>query len=186
MRARHGMSHTREFSVWTDIQTRCHNPKSTSYPGYGARGIVVCERWRASFESFYADMGPRPSDKHSIDRIDTKGNYEPGNCRWATAAEQSINKRNNVLVTLNGVTKTLVEWCKERGVPRKSAWLRHKQGIRGEALFVPRCAHLTHAGITDTVRGWSKRTGIKASTIAMRINHYKWPVEKALTEGVSL
>lgn len=94
---KHGMSATDEFHIWTDMQTRCYNPKSTGYKYYGGRGIRICNRWIESFDNFFADMGQRPSLQHSIDRKNVNGNYSPGNCRWATAREQGSNKRNNVL-----------------------------------------------------------------------------------------
>jgi hypothetical protein len=77
--------------------TRCTNPSSQDRPLYAGRGITVCKRWRESFENFLADMGRRPSLRHSIDRTDNDGNYEPGNCRWATASQQRLNQRSHVI-----------------------------------------------------------------------------------------
>lgn len=84
---------TREYKTWAGMIFRCENPKSTGWECYGGRGIKVCDEWRNSFETFLRDMGRKPSADLSIDRIDVNGNYEPGNCRWATNSEQQLNKR---------------------------------------------------------------------------------------------
>jgi hypothetical protein len=88
----HGRRYCPEYNTWAGMHSRCENPKEAGYKNYGGRGITVCERWR-SFENFYADVGDRPSPKHSIDRINNDGNYEPGNVRWATRTEQNRNRR---------------------------------------------------------------------------------------------
>lgn len=90
----HRVSNMPEYQAWYDMKHRCLNPNNTRYANYGGRGIVVCKEWLNSFENFLEDMGPRPS-RRSLDRIDNNGNYEPGNCRWATDKQQAYNKRTN-------------------------------------------------------------------------------------------
>lgn len=93
LRWTHREARTAEYRCWISIKTRCLNPNTEDFKHYGGRGIAICERWLESYESFLADVGRRPTPKHSIDRIDVDGNYEPGNCRWATASEQRRNQR---------------------------------------------------------------------------------------------
>jgi len=93
MATTHGMTGTPTHVTFWSMWSRCTSPGNASWPRYGGRGIAVCDRWR-SFENFLADMGPRPSLDHSLDRIDGDGNYEPGNCRWATREEQNANRRD--------------------------------------------------------------------------------------------
>lgn len=110
-RKTHGMSNSLLYGVWLSMRNRCYDKKNIGYDYYGGRGIVVCDRWRNSFENFASDMGEKPSKSHSLDRKDVNGNYEPGNCKWSTPLEQSENKRNNKTLTINGETKRLKEWC---------------------------------------------------------------------------
>ncbi|VVB51695.1 MazG nucleotide pyrophosphohydrolase domain protein [uncultured archaeon] len=88
----HGLSKLPEHLIWCGIKRRCYNPKSHSFPWYGGRGIGMSPVWREDFAAFFRDVGPRPSKQHSLDRINTNGNYELGNVRWATAVEQANNK----------------------------------------------------------------------------------------------
>lgn len=90
---KHGMSHTPEFRAWEGAIQRCTNPRSENWKDYGGRGITVHPAWLADFQAFFEYVGPRPSAKHSLDRIDVNGNYEPGNLRWATATQQANNRR---------------------------------------------------------------------------------------------
>lgn len=134
----HGKSNTSEFKIWAGMRTRCSDPKHGSYPDYGGRGIRVCPEWDRSFETFYRDMGPRPSKGHSLDRINNDGNYEPGNCRWATTQEQAGNRRITVLLTVRGVTKPLVVFAREAGLNPMTVTSRLARGLDPEtALSLP-------------------------------------------------
>lgn len=112
-----------ERTTWNGMISRCYRPNTTGFADYGGRGIVVCDRWRESFEAFLAYMGPRPSPAHSIDRIDVDGNYEPGNCRWATAVEQRRNTRASVFVEHDGRRMCVGQWAAELGLaPQLLRW----------------------------------------------------------------
>ena len=124
----HGMSHLAEYKVWEGMKQRCENAAHESYGRYGGRGITICARWRESFESFLEDMGPRPSKKHSIDRIDNDGNYEPANCRWATTMEQKQNTSRNVFITFNGETLCCADWSRRLGISDDTICRRLKAG----------------------------------------------------------
>lgn len=110
----HGGYGTAEYRSWQAAIKRCCNAQGEDFPDYGGRGIAVCDKWRHSFAAFLADVGPRPSRAYSLDRIDTNGNYEPGNVRWATRTQQNRNKRTNRRVIFNGELLTvsqLVQYC---------------------------------------------------------------------------
>lgn len=109
---------TPEWSTWASMRARCTVKTHKQYPDYGGRGIGVCDRWLSSFESFLADMGPRPGKLYSLDRIDNALGYSKENCRWATHVEQNNNTRFNSHISVDGTTKTKAEWCRELGISR--------------------------------------------------------------------
>lgn len=112
----HGRSRTPAYARWQAMIRRCHSESDKSYPRYGARGISVCAEWRSSFGVFLRDVGECPPGL-TLDRINTFGNYEPGNVRWATHTQQARNTRRNHLHTIDGVSRCLAEWCELLGEP---------------------------------------------------------------------
>lgn len=116
----HGMSNSKEYGIWLGMLQRCYNPKRKNYKRYGGRGIFVCRRWKKSFEHFYKDIGERPSDKHSIDRVDNNGPYAPWNCRWSTDEEQSNNRCDNHLLYFCGKSYTMKKWSEKLNINYKT------------------------------------------------------------------
>lgn len=127
----HRASNTAEYKVWTGMKSRCYNPNRKSYADYGARGICICGRWLDSFENFLADMGPRPSAAHTIERKNPNGNYEPSNCCWMLRKEQGKNTRKSVRVVFNGSPTTVHELASEHDV---SAMALYKRIARGQSV----------------------------------------------------
>lgn len=127
-----------KYGVWATMKARCNNPNFSEYPRYGGRGIRVCKDW-SIYENFARDMLPSYKIGLSLDRIDNNGNYCKENCRWVNIKQQANNRRNNRLITFNGITKTISEW--------------------------------------------SDYTGIKSTTLRQRLDTYRWPIDKTLTEG---
>ena len=126
-----GLSAT--YSSWQSMLNRCRNPGMRAYLNYGGAGISVCARWH-NFEHFLADMGERPAGT-SIDRIDNARGYEPGNCRWANKYQQANNRRTNRVLTLDGTSKTLANWARVVGLPRKTIAMRLQDGWTVEAAL---------------------------------------------------
>ena len=135
-RLTHGMSKSAEYKIWEGIMSRCYNHKVAHFKNYGGRGITVHERYH-SFINFYNDVGPRPTSKHTIDRIDNNRGYEPGNLRWATRQEQGLNKRNIRLITIRGQTKPLIVWAEENGICSRTLYSRLNAGWKEERLLDP-------------------------------------------------
>jgi hypothetical protein len=137
-----------EWTSWQGMKNRCYNRKNNQYKRYGKRGIRVCARWLASFENFLEDMGKRPKGR-TLDRIDNNGNYDCGkcpdcrsrgvtksNCRWATKRQQANNTRSTVMLTLDGVTKPLRDWAKERNLEPRTVWSRLRRGFSVERALM--------------------------------------------------
>lgn len=115
------------------MKARCYNPKTRAYHRYGGRGIFVCDEWLNSFSKFINDVGPRPSTKHQIERVNNNGPYSADNCKWVTNTEQSRNRSTNKIITFNGESLTVTEWGRKLGLNRgaitkrlNGGWSEHK------------------------------------------------------------
>lgn len=115
----HGMRGTKEYKSYRKMIERCYYEKDINYHNYGGRGIIVCERWRNSFENFFEDMGVKPSPKHTIERKDPNRNYEPDNCIWATSKQQNNNRTNNTRYQYDGLDMTQAQWAEYLGIPSR-------------------------------------------------------------------
>jgi hypothetical protein len=110
---KHGETRSKEHRIWCHMRDRCYNPNNPDYKTWGGKGVKVCDRWRESFSNFLKDMGRAPSPKHTIDRYpDNKGDYKPGNCRWATLKEQQGNRTNNRWIEYNGERMIMQDWVR--------------------------------------------------------------------------
>lgn len=115
------------YSSWVSMIRRCKDESSPRYERYGGRGIKVCEQWLSSFEQFLSDMGKRPAG-HTLDRKDNDGDYEPGNCRWASNRQQARNKSSTREITFNGETRCMADWATHLGMPRTTLQQRIYRG----------------------------------------------------------
>lgn len=135
-------SSVREYNIWAMMRQRCLNPNAANYANYGGRGITVSPRW-AKFAVFYEDMGPAPSPKHTLDRLDNDGPYCPENCVWSDVATQQNNRRNNVFIEAFGKKLTIAQWSRETGLTRDM--VKHRVFVMGmapeEALTAARMSH---------------------------------------------
>lgn len=134
----HGQHGSATYKTWEAMKTRCTNQNVKSYADYGAKGVKVCARWAESFEAFLADMGERPAGT-TLDRWpNTRGDYEPGNCRWATRIEQQRNTSSSVMLTFDGMTLTQAEWAERTGIAQETLSYRMRRGWPAEkALTIP-------------------------------------------------
>lgn len=175
-------------NTWYLMKNRCENLKDKDYKNYGARGIRVCPEWQ-SFDEFYAwALSSGCVRGLSLDRIDNDGMYSPFNCRWASAKEQSNNRRSNVVLSCDGETKTIAKWSNDSGIPYGALHRRiFVYGWSAEnALKTPigKRNYITFRGETLRLHEWAKRLGINYDVLEARINRNKWSVERALTQPV--
>jgi len=132
---KHSKHLSSEYVSWESMKQRCLNPKCKSYPNYGKRGILICERWINSFQNFFDDLGTKPSKNHSLERLDVNGNYTPENCIWGTKFQQDRNRRSNVIINYNGESKVLLDWARQFNIPYQTISRRLKNGMSVEDAF---------------------------------------------------
>ena len=131
----HGKCDTRIYEIWASMKKRCLNKNCQSYDNYGGRGIIICDEW-LKFENFYTwAIENGYNDNLTLDRVNNNLGYNPNNCRWANRYTQANNKRNNVLITYNGKTQTLPQWCRELNLPYATIWDRVQKGWTDEEIL---------------------------------------------------
>lgn len=149
-RGTHKLSQSGIYAIWVAMRDRCANVHNKQYKNYGGRGITVCERWM-QFENFFSDMGHRP-DGLSLDRKENNLGYSPENCRWATAREQSLNKRGNRLIEFGSVRQSITAWAEATGLARKTIDSRlHRGWSVGDALTRPSRARSANKRIDGSI-----------------------------------
>lgn len=185
------------YLIWLGIKSRCNNANHPKYKDYGLRGIKICERWNESYKAFVSDIGERPSAKHSIDRINNDGNYEPGNCRWALPVQQSNNTRTNRFIEYDGKVQTVSQWARELGIWKTTLKARLDAGTSIQEALTPQKRAMDsvkaaannrksnrvieHDGRSQTLSQWSAEVGINKDTIKERLNR-GWTTEQALSQ----
>lgn len=176
----HGGTHTRTYRIWWDVIRRCTDPKFIHFDRYGGRGIKVDPGWINSFSKFRDDMGEAP-EKMTLERINNELGYSKGNCRWASRLEQSHNRCNNAKMTINGVTKPIAAWAKEKGLLYSLVYYR-KQIAKwpDERCLEPEkqkpTRSLNYLGKTYSVKEIAEKLGISVTCIHLRIKA-GWSVE---------
>lgn len=173
---RHGQYGTPEYRTWIAMLARCYNPHRVQFPYYGGRGITVCDTWRKDFSQFYADMGPRPSPKHTIERRSNDGIYEPSNCFWGTQTQQVRNRSNTVFVIYEGTRMSLPEAAERAEMSYGYAdHLYRKYGW-------PESGHIPHEQIRVLYKGKylslteaAEHAGIPYAKACRLHRKYDWP-----------
>lgn len=181
-KGKHGQTNTKLYGVWNGIKGRCLNSNHKSYGDYGGRGITICEEW-LEFKNFYEwAINNGYKEGLSIERENVNGNYEPSNCRWATAKEQANNTRTNHFIEYNGENKTIKQWEDETGLPIGQRITSDNWTIE-RAMNTPLHDNYriyTYNGESHTIAEWSQITGINYGTLYNRLTRLHWDINKAL------
>lgn len=159
----------REHYIWRGMIARCTNNKLPSWSRYGGRGITVCERW-LDLDNFLQDMGKRPTSQYTIERIDNNGNYEPGNCKWATLNEQARNRCNNRNITYNNETKCITDWAIKLGISTSMIASRLDRGWSFEQILAnlsPKS--ITYNGKSQIVSAWARELNLDPNLLYSRL-----------------
>lgn len=171
----------KEYNIWAMMRQRCYNSNAQNYNTYGAKGVTVCEEWK-SFKSFFADMGECP-ENHTLDRIDTFGNYEPSNCKWSNVEEQQNNKRNTVRITAFGETKGIAQWSRSTSLSRDMIY--HRIYVMGmspeEAMQTAKMSHNQCQVNQFTLDGELIATYESLADVGKKLNIDKRKIHPALT-----
>lgn len=189
----HGLSKHRLFPTWDAMMQRCYNEACHAFADYGGRGVKVCERWH-DVTLFVADNEHLALPGLTLDRKDNDGSYTPGNVRWATRTEQSLNRRSNVVVTYAGRSQTIFEWARELNMPPRTLWsrLRVNDWSVADALTTPvnktnrRASIMTYNGRTDTIFNLARQAGLNPVVVTSRIRKWGWSVDKALSTPIAI
>lgn len=177
----HGKTHSKIYRVWWAMMCRCFTKSTTHYARYGGRGITVCEQWK-KFENFYDDMGDMPSSKHTLDRINNDGNYEPSNCRWATRKEQGNNRNTCVYLTYNNEKMSITRWAEKLGISEVTLQTRIKKGWSvNDALSIPvrNKKEIEFNGRSMSIPKWADEIGVCGNTIRQRLR-LGWSLDQTL------
>lgn len=184
-----GLTRSPSYPCYAAMKTRVLNKNHINYDCYGGRGIKICDRWlgKDGAKNFIFDMGDRPSNKHSLDRIDNNGDYTPENCRWATMSEQNANRRNSVKVEINGVNKSIKEWADEAGVNYSTMQHRIKSGIAEGRILEKKLRanriilYADYNGVRTPLKDISRETGVPYGTLYSRFKNNLENSQSALT-----
>lgn len=175
---------TPEYRAWQSMRQRCYNSKLSNYQHYGGRGIKVCDEWLYNFDNFLRDVGPRPADGYSLNRIDNDGDYTPGNVEWSTLVEQNRNRSVNRLLGGEVLAKTAERLGTSMSTVRQRVDILGWSEKKAVSVKARKWKHsgLTYKGLTLSISEWSRKTGLSRSTIVNRLQ-YGWPVDQVLRSG---